>query len=129
VKTFYRIAAVAALVGAGWIDAAAAGVPTAASDAQRLLVNASPWDDVPSPVGPAPLVRDAFATTYQGRGGYPLAGPINAARGNDALAAALGPPMAFGAPPEPSSWVLMIFGLALVGFTLRRRHRLPNVSS
>jgi hypothetical protein len=119
------------LVGAGWIDAASAGEPTPVSDAQRLLVSGSPWVDVPSPVGRTPALpaRDAFATTDRDRGGYPLAGPINAARGDDALAAALSQPLALGAPPEPANWVLMIVGLALVGFTLRRRHRLPDVSS
>jgi len=35
----------------------------------------------------------------------------------------------FSTVPEPASWISMTIGLALVGYSLRWRNRLPSVSS
>lgn len=102
-----------------------------------LLADISLWADLPLPegrpvwdmVGVGMATSDAFARIDGDSHGYPLAGPINAAQGGDALAAALRQPVNFSTVPEPGNWLSMILGLALVGYTLRRPQRVPMVSS
>jgi hypothetical protein len=127
----------------GEIEIAAAGQlaaldTTGLSDEALLLADRSPWAELPPGEGRLvwdhvaarlAMVSDEFDMVGQDDNSYPLAGPINAAHGGDALAAALSQPANFSTVPEPGNWLSMIVGLALVGYTLRRRNRVPTVSS
>lgn len=110
----------------------------APSDDAALMALSSEWG-LP-PVSAGFFRRAQFARAMAGmpgddafigvvRASYPLAGAINAANGGDALAAALNQPLAFSTVPEPATWFTLVAGMALVGFSLRRRNRLPTVSN
>jgi hypothetical protein len=108
------------------------------SDEAALLALSSQWALPPTPVG-QPRGGQLWGASAGlpgeevfigvARASYPLAGEINAANGGDALAAALDQPIVFSTVPDSATWITLIAGMALVGFSLRRRNRLPTVSN
>jgi hypothetical protein len=107
---------------------------TGPSDTEMLLAETSPWTgnvrrSWSRGGATPPAVAPGLEMVGQDSNGYPLAGAINAGRGGDALAAALSQPVMIGAVPEPASWISMIVGLGMVGYAMRRRNRVPRVSS
>lgn len=92
----------------------------AMNDTALLVADRSPWTSAPGLPAANGLMRSS---------GYPFAGPTNGLQGDDAVAAALRQPVTLGALPAPANWLSMILGMALVGYSLRRRGQLPSVAS